>query len=275
MPLIEETSGEYRTTPAYDDLRRQLLAIANLRLFVIDPLQAFMLADVNSDPAAGQFMWSVLSSLAADTGATVVVCHHMKKTDKKVSTPADAREAVRGSTALIDGARAAYAFWPADDAEAQAICRLMNVSFQPDRVIKGAIVKTNDGADRSIATLIREDNGLLRDKSDEVNNRRPGGEHDRLGLIEDVRRAASEGFPFTKTGQTGLYLRRSELSETLRGHSRNKLEGIAAMLVDDRVLVQAVAKKAGRAMKWLDIPDGPFARGEGEFAVGARPSKKM
>ena len=274
MPLVEGKFGEYRTTPAYDDLRRQLLAIDDLRLVVIDPLQAFMLADVNSDPAAGQFMWSVLSSLAADTGATVVVCHHMRKTDKKVSTPGEAREAIRGSTALIDGARGVYAYWLEDETEAKKICQLMNVSFQPDRVINGAIVKTNDDADRGVAIHIREDNGLLRDRTDEINGRQPGGEHNRLALIEGIRCAASEGHPFTKTGQNGVFLRKSELSESLRGVSKNKFDMMVEALLSEGVVVQASAKGAGRGMKWLDIPDGPFARGEGKFAEGARRGKK-
>ncbi len=37
----------------------------------MDPLQAFVAADVNADPAAAHFLWSAMSEVAATTGATI------------------------------------------------------------------------------------------------------------------------------------------------------------------------------------------------------------
>ena len=105
-PLIANDGKTFARTPFFDDLKRQLLAIKDLRLVVIDPLQAFVSADVNADPAAAQFLWSAMAELAAATGATVLLTHHMRKDGMmRIADGDDAREAIRGTTALVDGAR--------------------------------------------------------------------------------------------------------------------------------------------------------------------------
>src|SRR5690606_930155 len=113
-------------TPFFEELKRQLLEIDDLKVVVIDPLQAFVMADVTSDPAAGQFMWSALAEICAATGATILVLHHMRKEGlSRIDSADDAREAIRGSTALVDGARATYALWKERDDNAKALCAAM------------------------------------------------------------------------------------------------------------------------------------------------------
>jgi RecA-family ATPase len=94
-------------------------------------------------PSAGR---NVRTRPAAETGATVIVCHHMRKTvnGKTPQTPAEAREAIRGSSALVDAARLAYPLWPVDQEEAERICCDLKIPFMLNRVIRGAIVKTNE-----------------------------------------------------------------------------------------------------------------------------------
>jgi hypothetical protein len=167
--IISETRDGLVATAYYADLKRQLIEIPNLRLVVIDPLQAFALADINADPAAGQFFWSCLAEVCALTGATVVVCHHMRKDgSSRIRTADDAREAIRGSTALVDGARASYALWKEHDEESRQICGALDIPFQPGRIVRGAVVKVNDQADQSVHTYIRADTGLLMDRSSEI-----------------------------------------------------------------------------------------------------------
>jgi hypothetical protein len=54
--LIATNGKTLARTPFFDDLKRQLVQLPELRLVIIDPLQAFVLADVNADPAAAQFL---------------------------------------------------------------------------------------------------------------------------------------------------------------------------------------------------------------------------
>jgi hypothetical protein len=167
MPLIAGGPGDFMKTAKFDALVKQLEQIPNLRLVIIDPLQAFVTADITKDPAAGQFMWSAFAEICAKTGATILCCHHMRKDGSSHITTADeAREAIRGSTALVDGARATYALWNTADEEAERICVAANVEFRRKRVVHGAVVKANDEHDLEIHTYIRSESGLLVDATE-------------------------------------------------------------------------------------------------------------
>lgn len=172
-PLIASDGKSLSLTQAFRDLLAELREIPDLKLVVIDPLQAFVMADINADPAAGQFMWSALATICAVTGATVIVAHHMRKDGSaSIVTAEQAREAIRGSTALVDGARLAYALWRAGTDETRDMCTRLDVEFAPERIAFGAVVKANDEADRSVQTYVRQASGLLVDMSARVNTER-------------------------------------------------------------------------------------------------------
>lgn len=167
MPLVAGGPGAFLKTEKFEALLAQLVAIEDLRLVIIDPLQAFVTADITKDPAAGQFMWSAFAQICARTGATILACHHMRKDGAARITSADeARETIRGSTALVDGARATYALWSADEEESDRICTAAGVEARRKRVVHGAVVKANDEHDVEIHTYIRADSGLLMDATD-------------------------------------------------------------------------------------------------------------
>jgi hypothetical protein len=46
---------------------------------VLDPLQTFVHADINADPMAAALTMSLLNMVAAETGATVLASHHVRK----------------------------------------------------------------------------------------------------------------------------------------------------------------------------------------------------
>jgi hypothetical protein len=132
-PLIAGDGKNLLRTPFFAELKRQLVAIGDLRVVVIDPLQAFVLADVNSSPEAAQFLWSAMAEICAATGATLLLTHHMRKDGGFViNSVDDAREAVRGTTALVDGGRFTYALWKAAEEEARSVCTIAGHEFQPD-----------------------------------------------------------------------------------------------------------------------------------------------
>lgn len=169
IPFVISNGKQLELTPAFFSIRDQLRAIPDLRLVVIDPLQAFVMADVNADPAAGQFMWSALATICAQTGATVILLHHMRKESSDAIDSADkARAAIRGSTALVDGARLAYALWKPSEDKAQSACGAMGVDYRPDAIVMGAVVKTNEQAEMGLRVFHRQDGGVLHDVTDIV-----------------------------------------------------------------------------------------------------------
>lgn len=196
------------TTPFFDDLKQQLSEIEDLKLVVIDPLQAFVGADVTSRPEAGQFMWSAFSNIAAETGATFLCTHHMRKDGmKNIKSAADAREAIRGSTALVDGARLAYAMWQMPDDTGEYMAQTINEVYEPHRFVAGAVVKVNDEANHDITGFYREESGLLIDRGS-VDIKQSIGltENQAEQVLKAIKEAWNKGQPYSASPQSGKYL---------------------------------------------------------------------
>ena len=169
IALINEGMGVVSMTEHYHDLMNQLLDLGNVELVIIDPLQAFCWADVNADPKAAQVWWTAMSSICAKVGATLIVAHHMRKDGLSGITKAEeARESIRGSTALVDGARLVYAMWAISGDAELAPCKALNLPLNRQSVVCGCVVKANDVADRDVRFYGRATNGLLEDRTTEV-----------------------------------------------------------------------------------------------------------
>ncbi len=166
-PLITMGREGPEFTSEYHNIREELLEINNLRLVVFDPLQNFAGGDVNSDPAAGSMFFSGLARIAAETGATTLVTHHFRKTgNSPITNSREAREAIRGTSALVDGGRWSYAIWEAERSEAEKICKQINRHYQPEIIFNGAVVKSNWPTDKTVRTYVRDPNsGLLIDRT--------------------------------------------------------------------------------------------------------------
>lgn len=72
---------------------------------------------------------------------------------------------------------------------------------------------------------------------------------------------------YTKTGGNGVYERRHELPEAFHTIGKHRLAEWVGALLDREELVMAMAE-GSKLVKWLDVPDGPVARGEAVFITG-------
>jgi hypothetical protein len=217
-PLISNDRRTLARSSFLDDLRGQLLQLEDLRLVVFDPLQSFVAADVNADPAAAQFLWSTMGELAVTTGATVLLTHHMRKDGMmRIADSDDAREAIRGTTALVDGARLAYALWRLDETVAKPICDQLTIPYERGRVVRGGVVKANDLADHTAHTYLRQDSGLLVQLETEPS--RPATGSGPVTIVQarqtlaEIQRRFDAGVPFSHAAQSdtrflGHYLTR-------------------------------------------------------------------
>ena len=114
FPIMQQGMDKsYHSGEEFEKYYDQILQIKNLKLIVFDPLASFVHADVNSDPAAGAALMGLMAKIATETGATVLLCHHMAKVkdNDPPKTPEEARNLIRGTSALVDGVRFAYAIW--------------------------------------------------------------------------------------------------------------------------------------------------------------------
>ena len=260
----------FETTPEFEDLVRQMCRIPDLRLINIDPLAAFVACDINGDPQAGAFTQGVLAQLAERTGATVLVAHHMSKglSTMKDAGPENARLAIRGTTALVDGVRLAFALWPADARTRKEIEYGIGRPCKPNEAFCGAVVKANCQADGRVRPLLRGEDGVLRAV-------RMDGEYvvpreDQLQMLADVIAAkALAGAPFTsgRRSQGGIVGRRDELPAPLFTYGEKRLAGLLEDALTRNMVVRCTyGKSVGR---YLDVPGGPFATGNGAVEAGA------
>ncbi|WP_374699360.1 AAA family ATPase [Wolbachia endosymbiont (group A) of Limnophora tigrina] len=272
LTIIKSVSGKViETSPEFESITKQLNKIKDLKLIVFDPLASFVHADLNTDPAVGDYLMSLLSDLAGSTGASIITAHHMRKpkSEKPISTVEQARDAIRGTSALVNGVRCSYAFWSVEDTAKLTIFKSIGESVRQNALFYGAIVKANGLADRTLRTYLRnEETGLLEDITERLRIKNMNEKNSKQHLITAITRAAISGHPFTHTGSTGVYKQRHRLPEEFHSIGRDRMERIVQELLQTRKLVKGMAT-GSKEDKWLDIPSGPFARGVGKFSCGA------
>ncbi len=258
MPLVVPGRNGPELTTWWHDFEEQLLEIRPV-LIVIDPMAAFVMADINADPAVGQFVQMLLASLAKRTGATIIIAHHMSKTRDNISTPEQARALVRGTSAIVDGARGVYVMWQTSEEETQRYCKLVDREFERDRVYKGCLAKANFSSDKSIKVFVRNSYGLL-EALDERATSSKSVEWDiwKSAMISAISEAAKAGQPFSKSGSNGVYERKHDLPIELRGIGRSNLWGLVEYLLEKKEIVLCPGSPKSRRLGFLDIPSGPF-----------------
>jgi hypothetical protein len=272
IPLVVSGKDGPEITPQFRMVREQILRLRDLKLVVFDPLASFVHADVTSDPAAGSFATGLLASLATETGAAIIVAHHMRKPqgNRPIASVEQARDAVRGTSAIVDGVRMVYALWPAPEENQDYVFKALDEPFVRNAVYQGAVVKANGPADRTIRTFLRAPTGLLVDVTSRLRECRLP-EQDLINtLVDAIAQAAENGHPYTHTGGTGLFKQRHRLPVVFHDMGRNRIEVMVQELLNKRppILVKGMAE-GSKELKWLDVPTGPFARGVGQFVHGA------
>jgi phage/plasmid primase-like uncharacterized protein len=272
MPFIVPSPNGPQFTQAWVELCEQLEELKP-SLIIIDPMASFVMADINSDPACGAFMTGLFAGLATRTRASVFMSHHLGKMKSGIRTPEDARQAIRGSTAIVDGARAAYCLWQAEEATARKICKSVRLEYLRNRVFHGCIVKSNGPADRSIKTYIRNDIGLLIPQDIIIRKETQKTDIFNIDLLEKVIGwAADVGHPFQQDGAHGIFKNNERLPEQLRILQKKEIDRLLKeLLKTQRIFKNRLKNGQGRAC-WLDIPSGKFTRMEGELSGGKAPN---
>ena len=255
IPLVASGRDSPEATAHFRNLRDQLVCIADLKLVVFDPLSSFIHADVNADPAAGSFATGLLAGLATETGAAVIIAHHMRKpqSNRPITTVEQARDAVRGTSAIVDGVRLVYAIWPMSEELQGGVFKTLDEKAVRNAVFQGAVVKANGLADRTIRTYLRAPTGLLIDITERLQERRVAAAELTEALVASIARAAKKGHPFTHYGGTGVYRQRHRLAIVFHDVSRNRLQDMIQDLLNDKLLVKGKAS-GSKEDKWLDVP---------------------
>lgn len=200
----------------------------------------------------------------------MLAAHHLKKLGRPIEGLTDARDAVRGTTALVDGVRLVYCLWPAEEARAKRVCKDLGLRYAPNLIVLGGVAKANGPVTRRVSTYVRGANGLLVDRTTDLGTNSVSQDEQEASFVDAIAAAARHGQPFMKTGAGGVYAQRDRLPSELSGLARHKLEGMAAEALKRGEIVLCIAKGSATP-KWLDAPGGQFAIGLGEFRLGSEP----
>lgn len=156
LTLVKEDSGGLGFTPTALELLEEIKS-HNPVLVVFDPLQAMISAPVNSNEV-GQVWGQYCASMASKLACSVVSIHHMSKTALgKNDDPMMMRASIRGASSLVDSQRWAAVMYHGPEKEAQFVCTRYGVQYDPNRLVRFAMVKSNSQTDMRTKTLFRKD----------------------------------------------------------------------------------------------------------------------
>lgn len=203
-----------------------------LGFVAIDTFSSLLPVDANN-PAEVQKTLSLLTAIAAQYDVCIIVTHHMRKEKDAGSDIESLRAGIRGSTALVDGVRAAYVMHKCKENEAAPIRKELGLAYDGEVVIM-SLVKNNLGLRRDFITYVRMPNGVLCDVSMMLSRRLRPEE----SLLQVVKEANKAGRKITKTGASGLFASKSpDWPGGLYAKSRSDLEGLANKLIEDKALI--------------------------------------
>ena len=275
FPIMSEQGGEFGATAEFEKIYEQILQVPNLKLIVFDPLASFVHADVNADPAAGAALTGLLSKMATETGASVLMCHHMTKIkdDAVIKTPEQARQFIRGTSALVDGVRSAFALWQVDTQRGQKICDTIGVPYQRNTCFDGAVVKSNGPAMRNVRHFIRDSmTGLLVDMTERIlSNERGTMREAKLDALEAwIVQCERDGIALTHmTGNNAVFKRTEDADcpEILQGIGKSTIERYVRDLQSQNKIDKYQLTPTGGKI-WLGSINGDMSRGIYEATTG-------
>ncbi len=279
FPIMQKFDNTYLMGEEFSRIYDQMLEMTNLKLIVIDPLASFVHADVNADPAAGAAFMGLLAQMATETGATVMVNHHMAKVDAKepISTPEEARNKIRGTSAIVDGVRSAFAVWQVDEGTGKQRCRDLNVPYTRNAVFDGAVVKSNGPANREIRHFIRNsDTGLLEDRSVDIQSiAMSSAVRERLNhVVQYIRMREEQGLAVTIEGtHDGVWNTANGLEPTepciiaIQAVKPTTIKNTITTAMQHGLVGKFRLTPSG-PLKYLGVPNGPLSNGTYEPVTG-------
>lgn len=224
MALVKrDYDGSIIRSDALDWLERQLEAIRaeghTLGFLAIDTFSTLLPVDANK-PEEVQAVMSLLAGVATRHDVCVIVTHHLRKDLGQDRSPEGLRAAIRGSTALVDGVRAAYVMWKCGEDEAESLRTELDLETASD-FVGLRIVKNNLGLRSTPITFARMPDGTLFDVTALI-AQRPKPEDCLWQVIRDANRA---GVAMRKSGENSIYnSRASSWPGGLGSWGKNRLE---------------------------------------------------
>lgn len=242
FPLFFIKDGQLIESLNWSKIREGILEMNDVALIILDPLSMLVHADVNADPAMGALVCAEFNRLAVETNSSVLVSHHFSKGnyDVEIDTPEQARQHVRGTTALVDSARNVFCIWRATKEQAEKSCSTLGVPYKRNIIFRGATVKSNYLTEDAIKILKRsETTGVLECIETDYDTSSTQEKTENLIIIEHAIEVAisdqvKKGRPFKKIIDTDV----DKYTRNMISNSGRKISSIVQDLVDDKKLIK-------------------------------------
>ena len=236
MGLVKKDyQGEVQPTDVLEWLENQIKGLiaefVELGFVAIDTFSSLIPVEANRADEV-QAALSLLTSIAARYDVCIIVTHHLRKDSDIGNSPEALRAAIRGSTAIVDGVRAAYVMHKYKPEEAQRIRNELSIDHDGE-VVGLTLVKNNLGLRRDTVTFLRMPDGRLEDVSNLLGPLLSPED----ALWQVVREANEAGRKLNKTGNDGLYSSRSPTwPGGLGSMPKGKIENLANLLIEQKRL---------------------------------------
>lgn len=268
FPLVEKRGGNSRAEvgATWKQWLERLSEIKDLRMVVIDTLNTTLHGEENNATVINEYIQAASETICGKLGAALVVTHHVRKPSEKtkIYTPEDMKNSIRGSTALIGAFRVALGIWHAPDYKE----RLEKIGQEPKRgrLFNFAVVKANNPEMCfETRTMLRQPSGLLLDITDSEKKMAAStmGQVE-AWMVKAAAYAAEVCHPFTikaakKRPPNG---RKHQLPAMVQNLTERDVEDLCDRLIADGRLAQCNLP-GSKTYSYLDVPDGPLARGVG------------
>jgi hypothetical protein len=220
--LIKQVRGNPEPSELYFRFLEALRGVDNLRLVILDPSSRLFSGEEN-DSATATYFCSLLEHIAVETGATVLVSHHVNKSGGALKGRAALyQEALRGSTGFTNAARWQFNMAMLDEGEVRRIGGDPEHAYE---YLIGKTVKKNVGRPEEPFYLKTDENGVLRRYEPEhrIDQQEERRDLDVLeSVIAKVAELESSGHPVTK----GVFCR--SYAAVWANYGRAKLERVVS-----------------------------------------------
>ena len=272
FPLTER---DFKTggTVTSDKWRRMLDLMKALPeppvLVAIDTLNSVSHGDENSNVVIAEMMREA-HRVCGELGAALLINHHIRKSNEPLRSLEELRSAIRGASAIPSYFRINFGMFHASDFER----RMKAMGLPPKRgaMWKFGVVKANiHGLLQGERTLLRNGIGLLEDITERDSYAAVNVSERVAWMVYACQQAASALHPYAvggKNAANGLYKRRNELPQILRGVGWREFGNLVEEALVKGVLVPC-AVRGSKSKTYLDVPGGVLSQDEAGVVLAA------
>ena len=272
FPLTER---DFKTgsTVTSDKWRRMLDLMKALPeppvLVAIDTLNSVSHGDENSNVVIAEMMREA-HRVCGELGAALLINHHIRKSNEPLRSLEELRSAIRGASAIPSYFRINFGMFHASDFERRM--KAMGMTPKRGAMWKFGVVKANiHGLLQGERTLLRNGIGLLEDITANDSYAAVNVSERVAWMVYAIQQAACALHPYAvggKNAANGLYKRRNELPQILRGVGWREFGNLVEEALVKNLVVPC-AVRGSKSKTYLDIPGGVLSQDEAGVVLAA------